>query len=73
MDRIEPLEVEISPVHRDHRVLFLRHDVEDVDVVDLAGGQADEGRDGSPQVQQRVDLDGCLGLPEGGPREKRQV
>ena len=41
--------------------------------MDLAGGQADEGRDGSPQVQQRVDLDGCLGLPEGGPREKRQA
>jgi hypothetical protein len=72
MDGVESRKVEIRPVHGDDGVGFQGSGVQDGDVVHLARGHMDKGRDGSPQIQQRVHLDGGLGFPESRPGKKRQ-
>lgn len=69
----EPFEVEVAAV--DH-IIGPRHraeQIEGLDVVKLPGRDGEELRDVPAQVEQRVELDGPLGLPEVGPREERQT
>ena len=70
MDGVEALEVEISTIHCDHRLLYQRHHVQEIDVVHCPGSQAHKGRDRSAQIQEGVHFDGGLRLSERCPREK---
>jgi len=70
MDSVEALEVEISTIHCDHRLLFQRHHVQEMDVVHRPGSQAHKGRDRSPQIQKRMHFHGGLRLSERCPGEK---
>ncbi len=70
MDCIEALEVEVSTIHCDHRLLFQRHHVQEIDVVHRPGSQAHKGRDRSAQIHEGVHFDSGLRLSERCPREK---
>ena len=73
VDGVQSRKVEIPPVHGDDGVGLQGNGVQDGDVVHLACGHMDKGRDGSPQIQQRVHLDGGLGFPKRRPGEERQA
>ena len=70
---VEPGEVHVGPVHDVEGAGLGHQQVHDVDVVELAGGDVDEGRDGAAQVEKCVQLDRRLGLAEVGPREQRET
>lgn len=70
MDGVETLEVEISTIHCDHRLLFQRRHVQEMDVVHHPGSQAHKGGDRSPQIQKRMHFHGGLRLSERCPGEK---
>ena len=69
----EPAEIEVAAVQ--HVVCPRERDqhIEGLDVVQLAVGNVDNLRDVPAQIEQRVELDGPLGLTEPGPREERQT
>jgi len=70
MDSIEALEVEVSTIQCDHRLLFQRRHIQEMDVVHRPGSQAHKGRDRSSQIQEGVHFDRGLRFPECCPREK---
>src|SRR5580658_888135 len=61
IQRIEPLEVQVTPIHDVEGAGLDKQQVQHIDVVHLAVGDVDEGGDRSPQVEQRVQLHGRLG------------
>ena len=73
VQRVETGEVEIGAVHDVEGSRLRGHDVEDVDVVEPAFGDVNECGDVAAQVEERVQLDGRLGLPEPRPRKERQA
>ena len=60
MHRLQPCEVHIAAIHRVESARLHGQDVLHVDSVQLCVADVDEGRDRTTQVQQRVQLDGCL-------------
>src|ERR1019366_10147338 len=60
IQRIEPLEVQVTPIHDVEGAGLDEQQVQYIDVVHLAVGDVDEGWDRSPQIEQRVQLDGRL-------------
>jgi hypothetical protein len=73
MQGMQALEVEIATVHDVERTGLRNQQIEHIDVVQLAIADVDEGRDGTTQVEQRVQLDGRLGGPKRCPGEQRQA
>jgi len=73
MNSIEPLVIQVSPIH-DVEGAWLEHQlVQDVHVVDLGGCHNDHARDVPSQVQQGVQLDSTLGSSESRPWEQRKA
>ncbi len=73
VDAIEAEEIQIAAIH-DVVSSGLDHDlVEHVDVVPIAGGDADKRGDGAAQIEQRVHLDGGLGGTEMRPGKQAQA
>ena len=71
MKATEPIEVDVSAIH-DVDGTGLGHQlIEDIDVVQLAVADEDEGRDIAPQIQERVQLDRRFGRAEQHPRGAR--
>ena len=68
-EQVESFEVEIASVHNVESARFRYKLVEDVDVVNFAIADMDEGRDIATQVHQCVQFDGPFGLSEFGPRK----
>ena len=73
LEREQPLEVEVGPVHHLDRRRLRDQQVERVDVVQLAVGNVDEAENAAAQVQQRVHLHGGLGAAERRQGEQRQA
>src|SRR5271169_3528182 len=73
IERIEPLEVQVTPIHDVEGASLDEQQVQHIDVVHLAVGDVDEGGNRSPQVEQRVQLHGRLGGAKRRPREHRQA
>src|SRR5574340_959032 len=70
---IQPLEVEIAPVHHIEGARLGQQDVEHIDVVQLAIRDENERWNGATQVQQRVQLDRRLGIAKRRPWKQRQA
>ena len=66
-------EVQIAAIHDVERAGFPDQLVEDVDVVNTAGGDNDDGGKVALQGQQRVEFDGGLVPAERGPRKQREA
>src|ERR1019366_1454650 len=73
IERVEPLEVQVTSIHDVEGASLDKQQVQHIDVVHLAVGDVDEGGDRSPQIEQRVQLDGRLGGAKRRPREHRQA
>ena len=73
MNTVQSHEVQISPVHDVERPCFDGQFVEDVDIVNLAGGNNDKGWNVSMKVQQRMQFDRRFALSEFRPRKQRQA
>src|SRR5665213_1508931 len=73
IQRVEPLKVQVPPIHDVEGAGFDKQQVQHVDVVHLAVGDVDEGRDRPPQVEQRVQLHRRFGGAKRRPREHRQA
>ena len=73
MERVQPSEVEIGPVHDVERAGLRQKQVEDVHVAELGVRNMDERGDASPQVEQRMQLDPGLRRTEQRPREDGQA
>ena len=69
MDAIKPCKVDIGSVHDVERTDFENQLVEDIHIVNLAGGNNDKGWEVSLQGQKRVQFDGRLGSAKLCPRE----
>ena len=67
---IEPRKVYVSTIHGDDGIFFQGKNIQNVDIVYFAGSQADKRRNGSPQIEECVHLDGGFGLAKMRPREK---
>src|SRR6266581_3870382 len=73
MKATEPIEVDVSAIH-DVDGTGLGHQlIEDIDVVQLAGADEDEGWDIAPQIQERVQLDRRFGRAERRPGKDRET
>jgi hypothetical protein len=70
---MEPLEVEIASVHDVEGAKLGYQQVEEIDVVPFAVADVQERVDVTAQVQERMQLDGCLGRAKRGPRKHRQA
>lgn len=73
MDTVQSLEVQISPIHDVERPGFDGQFVEDVDIVNLAGGNNDKGWNASMKVQQRMQFDRRFASSEFRPGEQGQA
>ena len=73
MHSIEAGKIEITAIHDVNRTGLHHELVEDIDVVNLASGNNNKGRNVAAQVQQGVQLDSALGLAELGPGEQRHT
>ena len=69
----EPLEVHAATVHDVESSRLGQQNIEDVDIVQLAVGDMDEGGDVASQIQQGMELDGRLGGAKVRPRKDRQA
>src|ERR1035437_3831919 len=69
----QPREIQIAPIHQIERTGLQHQIVHHIDLVRLAVGDVNEGGNIAAQVQQRVQLDRCLGLAKRRPREHRQT
>src|ERR1035437_5216445 len=72
-ERMKPLEIDVATVHHIEGPGFDQKFVEDVDVMHVAVGNANEGGDVAAQVEQCVHLHRTYVLAELGPREHRQA
>jgi hypothetical protein len=66
-------EVEIATIHDVERAGFPDELVEEVDVMNIARGDNDDGGKVALERQQGVKFDGGLVLPKGGPRKERKA
>jgi hypothetical protein len=66
-------EVQVAAIHDVKRTGFPDELVEDVDIMDTASGDNDDGGKVALQGQQRVEFNGGLGTAEGGPRKEREA
>ena len=66
-------EVEIATIHEVERASFPDELVEEVDVMNTARGDNDDGGKVALERQQGVKFDGGLVLPKGGPRKEREA
>src|ERR1019366_1262079 len=73
VEAIEALEVEEATIHDVESAGFRQQSVKDVDLVHLAITDVNEGGNVAAQIEQRMQLDGCLGRAEHGPRKYRQT
>ena len=73
VDAVKATEIDVSPIHYIDAARLESDHIEDVHVVDLPVRDADEHRDGSVQVDHRMQLDGRLGSSKLGPRKERQT
>ena len=73
MHRMKSLEVQVATIHDVDRPGFRHQNVEHIDVVQLAVGNVDKGRDVAAQVEQRMHLHRRLGCAERGPWKHRQA
>ena len=72
MKATEPIEVDVSAIH-DVDGTGLGHQlIEDIDVVQLAVADEDEGRDIAPQIQERVQLDRRFGRATAGKSQRHR-
>src|SRR5258708_3182809 len=73
VEAIEALEVEEATIHDVESAGLRQQLVEDVDLMHLASTDVNEGGDVAAQIEQRMQLDGCLGRPAHVPRKPRQT
>jgi len=73
MDAVKASKIDISAIHDIDAARLESDHIENVHVVDLPVGDADEHRDGAVQVDYRMQLDGRLGSAKLRPREERQA
>src|SRR2546429_58275 len=71
--RSQASEVHISAIEQVKRSGFGKQLVQNVDVVNLASGHINIGRNAAPQIQQRVQFHRALVAAEFSPGEKRQA
>src|SRR5260221_5190322 len=69
----EALEIEEATIHDVEGAGLGQQLVEDVDLVHLAITNVNKGGDVAAQIEQRMQLDGCLGRAEHRPRKYRQT
>lgn len=62
--------VDVAAVHHIERPWLQDQDVQHIDLVHLAVADVDEGRNRAPEVQQGMQLDGCLGFAKRRPLEQ---
>ena len=65
--------VQVASVHHIERPWLQDQDVQHIDLVHLAVADVDEGGNRAPEVQQCVQLDGCLGFAKRRPLEQAQA
>ncbi len=73
IQRVEPLEVEVAPIHDVEGARLDDEQVQDIDIVQLAIGDVNEGGDRAPKIEQRVQLHCRLGGAKRCPRKHRQA
>ena len=73
VEAIEAFEVEEATIHDVESARLGQQLVEDVDLVHLAITDVNEGGDVAAQIEQCMQLDGCLGRAEYRPRKYRQT
>ena len=73
VDGIKAIEVQISSVDDIESSRFEDQLIEDLDIVNLAVGNNDEGWNASSEVQQRMQFHGAFVSSELGPGEKREA
>jgi hypothetical protein len=73
MEPVEPGEIEIPTVQKVESARFPCQLVEDVQVLNTARGDNDDGGKVALQCQQRVQFDARLVSPEGGPGKEREA
>ena len=73
MEAIEALEIEEATIHDVESSGLRQQLVKNVDLVHLAITDVNEGGDVATQIEQRMQLDGCFGRTEHGPRGNRQT
>ena len=73
VEPVQSLEVEKAPIHDVESAGFGQQLVEDIDFVHLAIADVDKSRDVATQIEQRVQLDRCLGRTKRRPRKHRQA
>ena len=70
---IKPIEVDVASVHDVESTGLGQQQVQDVDVVQFAVADVEKRRDIATQIEERVQLDGCLGRAKRRPRKDRQA
>ena len=73
VEAVQACKVEIAAIHDVERARLGKQMIEDVDVVPLPVADMDERGDIATEIQQRMQLDGCLGRAKRCPREHRQA
>ena len=73
MQCIEALEVQVPAIHHVEGARLGHEQVEDVDIVELAIADMDEGGNSAAQIEQRVQFHRRLGLTKRGPGKQRQT
>jgi len=73
MQETEPGKIQISPVQDIKTSRFRDEFIKDIDVMDLAVYDLDEGGDGTAQIKQSMQFKGSFMFPEDGPGEKRKT
>ena len=73
VQREEPLEIEVAPIHDVNGRRFRNQKIERIDIVHLAVGNMYKTRDVSTQVQKRMHFDRCFGASKRRPWEQRKA
>jgi len=73
IQRVEPLEVEVASIHDVEGARLDNKQIQDVDIVQLAIGDVNEGGDRAAQIEQRVQFHCRLGGAKRRPRKHRQT
>ena len=72
-EHIEAREIQIATIEQVKGSWFGKKFVQEIDIVDLASGHINTGRDAASQVQERVNFHGTFAPPELCPREEREA